>query len=264
MASRTISAVISLPLLILIVWIGPPWFSILAAAAVAVGAYELSEMARRWGDHPLPIIAVTLSVALIALAHFLSVASFASTNFQPIVTAGAAIAILWLVLKRQPGGAFAKWATTPAIALYAGGLLFHAPLLRGLDQGREWVLFLLLVTFATDAGAFFVGKAIGKTSLAPSISPSKTWEGAVGGVLVAIGASMGVIYALPLDVVLWYAILLGALMGIVGQVGDLVESRLKRIAGVKDSGRFLPGHGGLLDRLDSIVFNLVVVYYLVI
>ena len=123
---------------------------------------------------------------------------------------------------------------------------------------------LLLVTFATDAGAFFVGKAIGKTSLAPSISPSKTWEGAVGGVLVAIGASMGVIYALSLDVVLWYAILLGALMGIVGQVGDLVESRLKRIAGVKDSGRFLPGHGGLLDRLDSIVFNLVVVYYLVI
>ncbi|MCI0822109.1 MAG: phosphatidate cytidylyltransferase, partial [Chloroflexi bacterium] len=138
-----------------------------------------------------------------------------------------------------------------------------APLLRAVDHGREWVVFLLLVTFAADTAAYFVGKSIGQTPLVPSISPSKTREGAVGGLIGAAVASLAANYVLGLNALAWEALILGVLIGIVGQLGDLAESRIKRLAGVKDSGVIIPGHGGLLDRLDSIVLNMVVVYYFV-
>ncbi len=150
-----------------------------------------------------------------------------------------------------------------AIVLYTGGLLFHAPLLRALDQGRQWVLFLLLVTFATDTSALLAGRIAGKRLMAPVLSPAKTWEGAGGGAAGAVLVGVAAMYALGLDVAVWKAVALGAVIGVSSQMGDLFESKLKRIAGVKDSGRAVPGHGGLLDRLDSIVFNLVVVYYFV-
>ncbi len=120
------------------------------------------------------------------------------------------------------------------------------------------------MTFATDTAAFFVGRSIGKRKLAPKISPSKTWEGAVGGMLGAVAAALAAKYAMGLDVSAAVAGALGVLMGVWGQIGDLSESKLKRLTGVKDSGWIIPGHGGVLDRLDSIVFNLVLVYYFVI
>jgi phosphatidate cytidylyltransferase len=99
--------------------------------------------------------------------------------------------------------------------------------------------------------------------MAPSISPAKTWEGSVGGIAGALGASVAAVTLLDLDSGVGEALVLGAIIGVVAQLGDLVESRLKRISDVKDSGWLMPGHGGVLDRLDSIVFNLVVVYYFV-
>ena len=96
------------------------------------------------------------------------------------------------------------------------------------------------------------------------ISPGKTWEGAIGGFLAAVLAALAAAWALEIDVSVPVIVALGALMGVVGQAGDLFESKLKRLAGVKESGRLLPGHGGVLDRLDSIVFNLALVYYFVI
>ena len=152
---------------------------------------------------------------------------------------------------------------TLAAVLYPGALLAHAPLLRGGEQGLEWIVLLLVVTFSTDTGAFFVGKAIGKRPLAPTISPNKTWEGAIGGFVAAILAAFIAAWALNIDADLPLIAVLGALMGVVGQAGDLFESKLKRLADVKESGRLLPGHGGVLDRLDSIVFNLALVYYFV-
>ena len=125
-------------------------------------------------------------------------------------------------------------------------------------------MFLLVVTFSTDTGAFFVGKAIGKRPLAPTVSPGKTWVGAIGGFLAAVLAALAAAWALEIDVSVPVIVALGALMGVVGQAGDLFESKLKRLAGVKESGRLLPGHGGILDRLDSIVFNLALLYYFVI
>ena len=261
MASRISVGAVGLPLLVLLVWIGSPWFSVLVAAVAAIGALELCRMARLWGDRPVVPVAVTWAVVFVAAGHLLDDGSSAVTSVMPIVSVAAGILLVSILWCHGSGTRLSGWGVTAGAALYTGGLLSHAPLLRALDQGLEWVLLLLFVTFAMDTCSFFVGRALGRRPLAPSISPSKTWEGAAGGVAGAVAAGVSAVYLLSLDAVLVEAAVLSALLGVVGQAGDLVESRLKRIAGVEDSGRLLPGHGGVLDRLDSIVFNLVVVYY---
>ena len=127
--------------------------------------------------------------------------------------------------------------------------------------GRDWVLITLLSTFAVDTTAYFVGRAFGKHKLAPNISPGKTWEGAIGGLTAGMAAV--IILSLALGVEMGYGplIIIGVLIGTIAQVGDLAESKLKRVTGVKDSGAIIPGHGGILDRLDSVVLTGVVVYY---
>ena len=265
MATRIASAAIGLPLLLLVVWIDHPWpFAALVSAAAAIGALELCGMARRRGDRPLAPLAACIALALVVAAQYLAGSSLAPTIPQSIALACAALSFAWMLGRGRREIASSRWIATTAVALLMGGLLFHAPLLRSLEQGREWILLLLLVTFATDTAAFFVGRTLGRTPLAPTISPSKTREGAAGGVIGAVAASVAVVYVFNLDAELWKAIVMGMSIGVAGQLGDLTESKLKRIAGVKDSGWVLPGHGGILDRLDSIVLNLVVVYYFVL
>lgn len=265
MAARLATSAVGLPLLVLVVWAGFPWFSALAAAAAAIGAFELSQMARRWGDNPITPIAVLGAVALVVAGQIQpDPASTATPTLQAILAASlAALSLLWLLSRASSRTKGSVLAATLAPGLFIGGVLFHAPLLRELSQGREWVIYMLLVTFATDTGAFLVGRAIGKRKLAPAISPSKTQEGAAGGLIAAVGTSLLAAAIFDLRIGLAATIALGALVGVAGQLGDLAESRIKRIAGVKDSGRLFPGHGGILDRMDSIVFNLVVVYYFV-
>ena len=149
--------------------------------------------------------------------------------------------------------------------LYVGWLLSYLVALR-LDAGSSWLFLALLATFGSDTAAFFVGRALGKHLLAPRISPHKTWEGAVGGVCGAIVVSLLFTLPTPLQVPLNYgqAVLLGLLVSVFGQLGDLVESLLKRTVGVKEAGKLIPGHGGALDRIDSVVFAGIVVYYYVI
>ena len=187
------------------------------------------------------------------------------------------LTLTWILLRRKKDGAVASWAWTMAGILYVGWLLGHVVSLRGLTDsygsdilGRNWVFFILLATVASDTAAFFIGRAVGRHKLAPQISPNKTWEGAIAGVIGAIVFSLlftpTELFSLtnPLHIQgISYgeAILLGALVSIFGQFGDLAESLLKRNAKVKDSGNLLPGHGGVLDRLDSIIFAGVVVYY---
>ncbi len=263
MAQRTATTFVALPLLFLIVWLGSPWFSILVGVVAAIVSLEVALMSRGWGDGPSIPFTFIAAVALVVGGHAIAVADADLLVVQLVVLAWATFGITWLLSRNQASTPKSRWMVTGAAALYAGGLLFHAPLLRELDQGRDWVLFLLLVTFAADTGAFFVGSLFGRTALAPTISPSKTREGAVGGFVAAVGASVAAISAFGLDAGVAEAIVLGGLVGFVGQIGDLAESRIKRAAGVKDSGWLVPGHGGVLDRLDSIVFNVVVVYYFV-
>ena len=129
-------------------------------------------------------------------------------------------------------------------------------------NGYHWLLYALFTTFATDTGAYFVGRAFGKHKLAPVISPGKTWEGAAGGLIWAVGISIALAAVLDLSFPLWQQVLLGLLLGTVAQMGDLLESALKRRAGVKDAGVLIPGHGGVLDRIDSLLVTIPVTYYI--
>lgn len=181
-----------------------------------------------------------------------------------LLTMAVMLPLVWLLLRPKKEGAFAGWAWTMAGILYIGWLLSYLVALRNLDNGRDWVFLAMFATFASDTSAFFVGSARGKRRLAPDVSPGKTWEGSIAGIVGAIIISLILLALLKLPISYPQAIMLGFMISLFGQLGDLVKSLLKRNMGVKDSGKGLPGHGGYLDRLDSVIFAGVLVYYYVL
>ena len=266
MVRRILTALVGIPILLGAIWVGFPWLTILVGAAALLGLLEFYRMA--------PRLAPPVIWALGALWTVLFIVAGQLTghwyDYAPhiLLGAGVILSLPWLIISHhRHGGAFVTWAYAVGGPLYVGFLLAHALMLRELDGGtdhsRDWLLFALLVTFATDTGAILTGRTIGRHQMAPSISPNKTWEGAIGGFTWAVGIALALGALLQLAVPIWQSVLMGAAIGVVTHLGDLVESRLKRISGVKDAGSLLPGHGGILDRLDSIVFALPVVYYLV-
>jgi len=255
---RVITALWGLPLLIITVWFDEPlpWFTILVALWGLAAVFEFYRL-----------VGVSRARSLAALGLFWTLL-FILSPYCPyeftvplLLTSVVVLPLVWLVLRPQKEGAFLGWAWTIAGILYVGWLLSSLVALR-LEAGRNWVFLALFTTFGSDTAAFFIGRALGRHPLAPRISPKKTWEGAIGGVLGAVIVSLLFTLPTPLNLPLSYgqAVLLGLLVSVVGQFGDLAESLLKRNMGVKESGRLIPGHGGFLDRMDSIVFAGVVVY----
>ncbi len=263
MKRRVITALWGIPLLIAAVWFDQPlpWFTVLVAIWGLGAAFEFYRMTNPSRLPPVTYFGLVWVVLFIISPHF-------DPGFTTplLLTSAVALSLIWLLLERKKEGAFNGWAWTVAGIFYIGWLLSYLVALRGLDDGRNWVFFALIITFASDTAAFFTGRTIGKHHLAPQISPAKTWEGAIGGILGAIVISLLFTLPTPLGLPLSYgqAVLLGLLVSVFGQLGDLVESLLKRNTGVKDSGRLVPGHGGALDRMDSIIFAGIVVYYYVI
>ena len=153
-----------------------------------------------------------------------------------------------------------------SLILFVGSLTYGI-LLRNHDNGVYLAYWLIAVVIVSDTCAFFVGRRLGKHKLAPNISPMKTIEGAIGGILGAVIASLAIKYifteleVFSIDISVSISVIGGVLIGCIGIIGDLGESKLKRMAGVKDSGTIFPGHGGVLDRLDSVLLNLPVTYY---
>ena len=266
---RIITALWGIPLLIVAVWFDKPlpWFTVFVAVWGLLAAFEFYRMVAVSGVPPLTYFGLIWTLLFI-LSRDADLLSILEPYFNPdlltplLLTSAMVLSLIWLLLRPQKEGAFIGWAWTIAGILYVGWLLSYLVALRGLDDGRNWVFFVLFVTFASDTVAFFVGRALGRHHLAPGISPGKTWEGTVAGVFGAIIVSLFFILPTPLilHISLWQAILLGFLVSVFGQCGDLVESLLKRNTGVKESGKLMPGHGGILDRTDSIVFAGIVVY----
>jgi len=270
---RVITALWAITLLVAAIWFGKPWFTVFVAIWGLLAVFEFYKM-----------VAISKMPALIYFGLIWTLLFILSPHcgydfLMPLLlTSGVILFLICLLLLPQKEKAFTGWTWTIAGILYVGWLLSYFVALRGIDEpmldaGRNWVFFALFTTFASDTAAFFVGGVLGKHYLAPGISPGKTWEGAIAGVLGAIIVSL--FFTLPRLFTLsnplylqgfsyWQAMLLGLLVSVFGQLGDLVESLLKRNMGVKDSGRLIPGHGGFLDRMDSVVFAGIVVYYYVI
>jgi len=266
---RVITALWGIPLLIAIIWFGEPWFTILVAIWGLLAVFEFYGLVASTKVSPLTYFGLiwTLLFILSRNSNLLSILEphLDLGLLTPLLlTSAVVISLIWLLLRPQKEGAFASWTWTLGGILYVGWLLSYLVALRDLAWGRELVFFALFTNFGSDTAAFFIGRAWGRRHLAPQISPGKTWEGAIAGVFGAIIAGLVLVTLLNLPFSYGQAIILGLLISIFGQLGDLAESLFKRNIGVKESGKLIPGHGGLLDRMDSIVFAGVVVYYYVI
>jgi phosphatidate cytidylyltransferase len=256
---RILTAVVGLPLLIAIIWFGEPWFTILIAIMAVLGSWEFYRMTGRSKIQPITYFGMAWVLLLVISPHC---PYSLTTPF--LITSAIVISLIWLLFRSPSEQAFTNWAWTMAGVLYIGWMLSYWVELRSLEAGKELVFWAMFTTFANDTSAFFVGRAWGKHALAPSISAGKTWEGAIGGLLASIVVSLilGMIFPLPFSY--WQTALLGCIISLFAQLGDLVESLLKRNTGVKDAGKLIPGHGGILDRLDSLIFTGVIVYYCVV
>jgi phosphatidate cytidylyltransferase len=168
------------------------------------------------------------------------------------------------ILRGDAHSGYRDWIWIVSGIAYVGFLGSHLILLRQLDADGEWAIVAIFGTFSTDTAAYLVGRAIGRTHITPKISPGKTLEGSLAGIAAGIGGVLLLNWITGLRAEAAHIIPLAILIPIVAEIGDLAESLLKRGVGVKDTGRLVPGHGGFLDRLDSVLFTAPLVYYFVI
>jgi phosphatidate cytidylyltransferase len=256
---RVLTALVALPPLLAALFLGPPILGVLVVASAAlVGLAEFFRLAAA-RVQPMRFTGLLLAGAL-----FLDVAYPAGRH--PPIWPLAALLLLGLTL--LPGRDLALTVPSAAVtllgAVYLGALGGTIAALRVVEpqaQGAWRVVLLLAIVMASDTLAFFAGRALGRRRLAPALSPGKTVEGALGGLVGGVAGAFAVrALGLPL-IPASHALVLGVVVAALGIVGDLDESLLKRWAGVKDSGTLFPGHGGMLDRLDALLFGAPVLYY---
>ena len=264
-------AAVGIPVGVWVILAGGAPLAVALGLIAAGSAHEFYGLARARGSEPLGTVGVPVSGAFAALPLILAAEAPRAEVLWGLGMALLIVSAVVAVFRRgAEGRPLEAMSVTVAGALYTGGALSFAGFLRGApsSEGAALVVFPLLVTWVGDTFAYFGGRFFGKHKLAPKVSPKKTVEGAIAG-LVGSGASGAVFSALvlsqsesmPIPIVV--ATVMAVIMGAVGQMGDLAESVLKREAGVKDSGTILPGHGGLLDRFDAIFFTLPLAYFLI-
>jgi phosphatidate cytidylyltransferase len=254
LAQRVATSVVGLPIILGLVLAGGGVYTAAAALILLVATLEFEAPLLGWW-HPLAILAASLSAAL---------AAGALVGADWLLWFGTGLVILPLVfvtLAGDPSTGLQRWLWAVGGVLYVGWLGSHLVLLREAPDGRDWVLLLLFTTFATDTSSYFVGRALGRRPLAARISPGKTVEGAIGGVLFGLAAALLLNYFLGLRKEAALIVPVAVLLPLAAEMGDLAESLLKRGMQVKDASPLIPGHGGLMDRLDSVLFTGVVLYY---
>ncbi|HEX6209441.1 MAG TPA: phosphatidate cytidylyltransferase [Methylomirabilota bacterium] len=259
---RLASTVVMVPVFLLVVLKAPGWlFNLLVVLASAGALHELTRLLEHGGRPVHRRLGLAAGVAVTA-------AFGASRMLDPlvlpaVVLTGAAGILLVAALWRPGLPSVEPAANTLLAVVYVGWLLGYAILLHHTSpRGDELVLFAVGVTWVGETAAYLVGSTLGRHPLAPVISPRKTLEGGAAQVVASLlaGAVLGA-WLLP-DCGVAFAVLAGGLLGVIGQFGDLVESVFKRSVGTKDTGALIPGHGGVLDRLDSLLFNLPAFYYI--
>lgn len=240
---RLLSSIVFAPLVAGAFYFGNPYFAALILLTAVLGSAEYRRIMSLAGVAIHPAFVVVS--ATVALAGFLVPSAFVTA------LSGGAVLILSVALLTSGTAVSAMFSLSGV--MYIGGLLGSLFLLRAGAGGREWSFFVLLATWATDVGAYLGGMTFGKHKLAPKISPGKSWEGALCGALAAAltGGAMSHLMGFPVA----FGIAGGGVLGILAELGDLLESSLKRFGNVKDSGRVMPGHGGALDRFDSLLFT---------
>ncbi len=286
MKRRVIAGLIALVPVLLALWYGGIWWVLLLTFFTSLGAYEYYVLIERSGYRPARWYGFAWTLALM-----FSFWSLVPIEPELVLTFGFFIIFIRILLSQQgspphedssspdsPGASnplqpetetaaqgqdhkpFRNWALTVAGASYLGLMMGQALALRLLPNGLFWMLLALGVTMINDSAAYFVGVTIGRKRILPALSPKKSWEGTIGGWIAATLTGAAVAFWSPLGIAVWLGAFTGLVGGILALFGDLAISMLKRQIGVKDSGVFLPGHGGFLDRLDSIMFVLPFVY----
>jgi phosphatidate cytidylyltransferase len=278
MRQRLISASVLVPVAVGVFLLGQPWLTLALALLGGVAAYEAVQLVRRAGLDASAAFAIVVAVAAVAGAGFalqpdgLAVIGIPSVSRQVaaalvmgFVALAVGVAAAIALARRDPGAGFRLWPGNVFVAVYVSLLAFvpaimavapsiapRAPLANLLDPGRAWLLILVLTVWSFDSLAYLAGRFHGRGRFMNHISPNKTWSGVVGGTAAAVLVCTLLVWATgqhPLG-----GFLLGLLIAVAAQTGDLAESLLKRAAGAKDSGNLLPGHGGMLDRVDSFLF----------
>jgi phosphatidate cytidylyltransferase len=249
MSTRIIAALIALPLVIIPIYLGGVWCTLLFLVVSLAAGLEFYNLMDVGGFHPIR------SVGLVWLAAILLGGWRPDLFPLPAVLVAGLIITLTATLphEKNPAGA---WMSTSMGAIYLGVAAGQTLALRQLPDGLWWIVFGLVVAWANDSVAYFTGVTVGRHKLWPRLSPKKTWEGTIGGWAAAALAGAITVWLSPLDESVYLAALIGAACGLLGLLGDLSISMLKRQVGAKDSGHFLPGHGGILDRLDSLLYVL--------
>ena len=251
LALRALSAVVALPLLgALVLWRQPLGFGALVLVVVGLASREFAAIMLSGASGWVRRGVVALGVGLAAGLYLAPAQAMAWS-----VVAFLAISTLVLLEPGEIPGAAARLGISTFGVFYLGFLGPPLALLqRDAPHGRGWVLLAVGVTFGNDAGAYFAGRAFGRRKLYPAVSPAKTVEGALGGLVAALAILLGVRFSLARWLTVADCLLVALPAGVLGPAGDLVESLLKRSAGVKDSGHLIPGHGGMLDRIDALLF----------
>jgi len=268
LGKRLLTAVIVIPVLILFFWLGGLWFLGLVEVVILLGMMEFYGMLGAKGIKAQKVLGMVGGLG-IGLGAYLGELFYMVLIFSVFLF----LILGFQLFHRDIKVAISTVSGTILGMVYVGWLVSHIILLRNwegrtgrVDLGLFFVILVIAVTFLSDAGAFFIGRKWGRHKMSPEISPKKSWEGAVGAVV--FGVVGGMICKIVFDqwiistgLSFWHCGILGLILVISAIVGDVVESLFKRDAGVKDSGVIIPGHGGILDRLDSIVFTVPIAYY---
>ncbi len=251
---RLLSAAVLIPITAWIVYAGGLWFLTTIAVVAGLAGYEFCRIMRIGGYKPAPFFSLALIMLFLVDAHY------PAWEIGPLgLTAVIVLSLIWQLFQKDRSAPTVDWALTLVGGLYVGWMARHFIALRDGPQGLEWAVLAVLTTWAGDTGAYAIGHWVGRHKFWPRLSPGKTWEGTVGGWLcgIAVGAFLG--WAMGAGLV--HGLIVGALVAFISPFGDLGVSMMKRQVGVKDSWNIIPGHGGFLDRIDSLLFSAAVVYY---